>query len=200
VITVVGIGPGNLALLTQQARQAIACAGVLVGGRRHLKLFEAFEGETHLLTADIAALVAWLEGVQQQDIVLLASGDPMLFGIGKRLCDHFGRENIDVIPGVSAMQYLCAKAGVDMNDIWLTSSHGREVDYENLLRHNKVALVTDRNNGPAQIARHLVAWGAGQRTMIIGENLSLENERIRRLPASVVTGDFDMNVVVILNE
>lgn len=200
MITVVGIGPGNPSFLTQQARQAIACADVLVGGARHLALFDAFSGETHTLTADIPALLGWLDDQQHRDVVILASGDPLLFGIGKRLISHFGRDAIDVVPGISAIQYLCACAGVDMNDIWLTSSHGREVDYDCLIRHDKVAMVTDRRNGPTEIAQQLVHRGAGNRTLIIGENLSLDNQRIWRMPASAVTGEFDMNVVVILNE
>ncbi|WP_228741252.1 SAM-dependent methyltransferase, partial [Klebsiella quasipneumoniae] len=56
---------------------------------------------------------------------VLASGDPLFYGIGTRLIAHFGIERVRIIPGISAVQYLCAKAGIDMNDIWLTSSHGR---------------------------------------------------------------------------
>ena len=53
-----------------------------------------------------------------------------------------------IIPGISAVQYLCAKAGIDMNDIWLTSSHGRDVCFDELARQRKVAMVTDGRCGP----------------------------------------------------
>jgi cobalt-precorrin-7 (C5)-methyltransferase len=69
-----------------------------------------------------------------QRVVVLASGDPLFYGIGKRLVAEFGIEQVRIIPGISAVQYLCAKTGIDMNDIWLTSSHGRDVDFDALAR------------------------------------------------------------------
>ena len=59
-------------------------------------------------------------------------------------------ERVRIIPGISAVQYLCAKAGIDMNDIWLTSSHGRDVCFDELARQRKVAMVTDGRCGPRQ--------------------------------------------------
>ena len=133
-------------------------------------------------------------------MVVLASGDPLFYGIGTRLIAHFGRENVRVIPGVSAVQYLCAQAGIDMNDMWLTSSHGREVDFDMLASHRKVAMVTDKRCGPKAIAAELVARGKGHRWMVIGENLAQDNERIHWLPVSAVESDYEMNTVVILDE
>lgn len=57
-----------------------------------------------------------------------------------------------------------------MNDMWLTSSHGRSVCFDELARHNKVAMVTDALCGPREIAQQLVARGKGHRWMVIGEN------------------------------
>ena len=105
-----------------------------------------------------------------------------------------------IIPGISAVQYLCAKAGIDMNDIWLTSSHGRDVCFDELARHNKVAMVTDALCGPREIAQQLIARGKGHRWMVIGENLAQDDERIHWLPVSAVDHDYEMNTVVILDE
>ena len=134
------------------------------------------------------------------DQVVLASGDPLFYGIGTRLIAHFGRDNVQVIPGVSAVQYLCARAGIDMNDMWLTSSHGRDVCFDELARQRKVAMVTDGRCGPREIAAQLAARGKGYRWMVIGENLAMDNERIRWLPVSEVDGEYEMNAVVILDE
>lgn len=90
-----------------------------------------------------------------------------------------------------------------MNDIYLTSSHGRKPDFDWLLRHEKIAMVTDQMTGPYQIAQEILARGQ-QRCMVIGENLSQENEQIVCLNAEQVAqrGDinYGLNVVVILNE
>ncbi|MCL2894623.1 cobalt-precorrin-7 (C(5))-methyltransferase [Brenneria tiliae] len=199
MIVVVGIGPGALAHLTPEAQREIARAEVLVGGARHLALFPAFAGVTRRLDADLPALAAWLDGQKHRRVVVLASGDPLLYGIGKLLCAHFAAADLRLVPGISAVQYLCSRAALDMNDLYLTSSHGREPDFDWILQHDKVAMVTDGRIGPRAIAdailqRRLV------RTLIIGENLSLPDERIHRLQPQAVAQRYDMNVVVILNE
>ena len=200
MLTVVGMGPAGVQLMTPLAKEAVQRADALVGGTRHLAQFAEFTGERCALGANIAEVLAWIGERQGQNVVVLASGDPLFYGIGTRLIAHFGRENVRVIPGVSAVQYLCAQAGIDMNDMWLTSSHGREVDFDMLASHRKAAMVTDKRCGPKAIAAELVVRGKGHCWMVIGENLAQDNERIHWLPVSAVESDYEMNTVVILDE
>ncbi|MGV1168517.1 cobalt-precorrin-7 (C(5))-methyltransferase [Enterobacter asburiae] len=200
MLTVVGMGPAGLQLMTPAAREAIDCADALVGGKRHLLQFPGFCGETFVLGANIPELLAWVEARQEKKVVIVASGDPLFYGIGSRMVAHFGIARVRIIPGISAVQYLCAQAGIDMNEMWLTSSHGRSVNVDELARHRKVAMVTDSRCGPKEIAAQLAARGKGHRWMVIGENLAMENERIHWLPVSEVCADYEMNAVVILDE
>ncbi len=199
MLTVVGIGPGDTQYLTFQARSAIDSAEILVGGARQLALFAEFNGETRLLDADLDGLILWLHERVDQRVVVLASGDPLVYGIGKRLAANFTPQQLRIIPGISSIQYLCAKAAVDMNDLWITSSHGREPDFQAIATHQKVAMVTDKIIGPYAIAQAMLARGLNP-TLIIGENLSSADERIHRLRAADVAQNYAMNVVVILNE
>ncbi|WP_145553507.1 cobalt-precorrin-7 (C(5))-methyltransferase [Yersinia bercovieri] len=199
MITVVGIGPGDTKHLTPSARQAIDQAEVLVGGRRHLATFSGDSRETRVLDADLLGLLEWLDSNIQRAIVVLASGDPLLFGIGKLLAANFSADQLHIVPGISAIQYLCASVALDMNDLFLTSSHGREPDFDWIFQHDKVAMVTDAIIGPRAIADALQQRGL-VRSLIIGENLSQPNERIHRLSVDQVAARYDMNVVVILNE
>ena len=200
MLTVVGMGPAGLHLMTPAARDAVENADALVGGKRHLAQFPAFSGETFALGANIPELLAWIASRPDKNVAILASGDPLFYGIGTRMVAHFGLARVRIIPGISAVQYLCAQAGIDMNEMWLTSSHGRRVNVDELARHNKVAMVTDNQCGPKDIAAQLVARGKGHRWMVIGENLAMENERIHWLPVSEVKVDYEMNAVVILDE
>ena len=200
MLTVVGMGPAGMQLMTPLAQAAVARADALVGGTRHLAQFPDFTGERCPLGANIAQVLTWISQRAAQNVVVLASGDPLFYGIGTRLIAHFGRDNVRVIPGVSAVQYLCARAGIDMNDMWLTSSHGRDVCFDTLAAHRKVAMVTDTRCGPKEIAAALVARGKGHRWMVIGENLAQDNECIHWLPVSAVHNDYEMNTVVILDE
>ena len=200
MLTVVGMGPAGLSLMTPAARDAVERADALVGGIRHLQAFPAFGGETFVLGANIPELLAWVEARQEKKVVIVASGDPLFYGIGTRMVAHFGVARVRIIPGISAVQYLCAQSGIDMNDMWLTSSHGRSVCFDTLAQHNKVAMVTDGQCGPREIAAQLVARGKGDRWMVIGENLAMENERIHWLRVSEVHAEYEMNAVVILDE
>lgn len=200
MLTVAGMGPAGLHLMTPAARDAVENADVLVGGKRHLQQFPAFQGARFTLGANIPTLLAWIETQRDKNVVVLASGDPLFYGIGTRLVAHFGIERVRIIPGISAVQYLCARSGIDMNDMWLTSSHGRSVCFDMLAAHRKVAMVTDAQCGPRDIAAQLVARGKGDSWMVIGENLAMDNERIHWLRASEVQADYEMNAVVILDE
>ncbi|HCM1914369.1 TPA: cobalt-precorrin-7 (C(5))-methyltransferase [Salmonella enterica subsp. salamae serovar 28:r:e,n,z15] len=200
MLTVVGMGPAGQHLMTPVALEAIEHADALAGGKRHLAQFPTYGGERFTLGADIGTLLSWIADRRNKRIVVLASGDPLFYGIGTRMVAHFGIEHVRIIPGISAVQYLCARAGIDMNDMWLTSSHGRCVNFEQLASHRKVAMVTDARCGPREIARELVARGKGHRLMVIGENLAMENERIHWLPVSAVNANYEMNAVVILDE
>ncbi|MEH0017767.1 precorrin-6y C5,15-methyltransferase (decarboxylating) subunit CbiE, partial [Citrobacter portucalensis] len=116
MLTVVGMGPAGLHLMTPAAREAVATADVLVGGKRHLQQFPDCTGEQFALGANIPELLSWISAHQEKHVVVLASGDPLFYGIGTRMVAHFGIENVRIIPGISAVQYLCAQSGIDMND------------------------------------------------------------------------------------
>lgn len=196
MIYVTGVGPGSEAYLTRRAADVISGADILIGGQRHLDEFAGLTTETRIIDADISGLMNWIAERLDRRIVILASGDPMFFGIGKRISETFAPEQVQIVPGISSVQYLCSRAGIDMNDIYLTSSHNRSPDFDWLLAHERIGMVTDSKIGPKEIAAEILQRGQTRR-MIIGENLSGRNERITILNADDVTGDYDMNVVLI---
>ena len=196
MIYVTGVGPGSEAYLTRRAADVISGADILIGGQRHLDEFAGLTTETRVIDADISGLMNWIAERLDRRIVILASGDPMFFGIGKRISETFAPEPVQMVPGISSVQYLCSRAGMDMNDIYLTSSHNRSPDFDWLLAHERIGMVTDSKIGPKEIAAEIRQRGQTRR-MIIGENLSGRNERITILNADDVSGDYDMNVVLI---
>ncbi|MBW5407817.1 cobalt-precorrin-7 (C(5))-methyltransferase [Morganella morganii] len=196
MIYVTGVGPGSEAYLTRRAADVISGADILIGGQRHLDEFAGLTTETRVIDADINGLMNWIAERLDRRIVILASGDPMFFGIGKRISETFAPEQVQIIPGISSVQYLCAKVGMDMNDIYLTSSHNRSPDFDWLLGHERIGMVTDKNIGPKEIAAEIIQRRQHRR-LIIGENLSMRNERISIVNADQVMGDYDMNVVLI---
>ena len=199
MISVIGMGPGDARLRTQAAQALIAQADILVGWARLLADFPDFQGEKYVLNADIDGLINWLQSKTEQNIVVLASGDPLVFGIGKRITERLPKQSCQIISGISSIQYLFSRVQLDMNDLYITSSHGKQPDFDFIFQHDKVAMVTDKVVGPFQIAQEIQQRGLS-RTLIVGENLSYPDERLHFLQPEQVQPDYDMNVVVILNE
>lgn len=199
MINIVGIGPGSRDYLTPLGLKQIMQSDCLIGAERQLALFPDFAGEKRLLDSKLSDLTTWLIINQEQQITVLASGDPMLYGIGKYLSQQLGKEQVNIVSGISAIQYLFSRIALDMNDLYLTSSHGKTPDFDFIFQHKKVALVTDTIIGPYQIARQIQQRNL-TRTLIIGENLSYPNERISILSPEQVAEQYELNVVVILDE
>ncbi len=180
-IDVVGVGPGNPALLTKLAEQKIKAATFLVGGTRHLEMFLS-EGQQSLAIKNNLTEVVQVIGEHctSEKICVLASGDPGLYSIATYLVKKMPTVDVKIVPGISAYQYFCAQLGVAWQEIKINSAHGRELKqlYRDIAEHQRVIAFTGSNCLPQDIARLLMARGIDNVKLTVGENLSYENERI----------------------
>lgn len=201
MIYVVGLGPGNISYLTEEGKKAITTSQVLIGGKRNLESFPDFKGERLELGNNLSEIVAYIrEHKEEKKICVIASGDPLIYGIGKYLLSQFKKEELIIIPGISAIQYFFSKIPLDMNDLYITSSHGKQPDFNKILAMEKVAMVTDKVIGPSEIAQEIIKRKLNK-VLWIGENLSYENEKVTKLkPEEIIGRTFQMNVVVIVDE
>jgi precorrin-6Y C5,15-methyltransferase (decarboxylating) len=183
-VTVIGIGDDGCLGLTSRATSAIATAQVLAGGDRHLAFFPQFKGERIVLgegltgALDRIALLA-----NEHNVCILASGDPLFFGIGALVLKKVGAEHVEIIPHPSSIQWAFAKIGVKWDDAAFLSLHGRPLEgfLTRLRRKKKIACFTDEENSPARIARHLLEHGvtSDDWRVWICENLGGPSERVR---------------------
>ncbi|MDH6363385.1 cobalt-precorrin-7 (C5)-methyltransferase [Enterococcus sp. PF1-24] len=201
MITVVGIGPGSPEFLFEKSKQAIMAAEIIIGSARQLTIVPLEkQAAKYELPKKLNDLAIFLQEHKQQKIVLLASGDPLTYGIAKWLGQYFSIDEMQVIPGLSSIQYLFNKARIPMEDCFITSSHGKIPDFDLLLSLPKVGLVTDKELGPYELAQAAIKRGV-KKWFLIGENLSYENERLRWFSAEEVPNEeYQMNVVVIVDE
>lgn len=141
--------------------------------------------------------------MKEKKISLLLSGDTGFYSMLNYLKKYFGDEDIEVLPGISSYQYLMAKLKKSWHNSYVGSVHGRDLDIINLTKsYDSVILLTDNKNSPANIASRLLEEGIQNKRIIVGENLSYENERIiRGLPEEITRiDDIGMSVVVIEND
>lgn len=191
MITVVGIGDDGWDGLAAPAREAIAEAARLVGGARHLDLVPA--------DATRAAREPWPSPMTpmlddlaraRDPVVVLASGDPMLHGVGSSLARTAGPDRLRVLPAASAWSLTCARLGWPMADTELVSLVGRPV--ARLLPalapgRRLVVYVSDRH-GADDVAALLRDHGWGPTELTILEHLGGADEQIRTTTADAHRG------------
>jgi precorrin-6Y C5,15-methyltransferase (decarboxylating) len=171
--------------LSVRAVQTIKGADVLVGGKRHLAFFPEHRGQKIIINRDIEAAIRNLKKIAtNKKIVVIASGDPNFYGIGGHIITACGKQNVSIIPNITAFQAAFARIREPWEDASCISLHGRPIAaLDTLASSGKTAAIyCDGNNSPAAVARYLIdqnrtfknshAW--------IFENLSQADEKISR--------------------
>ncbi len=204
--TVAGIGPGNRDYLLPITARAARESEILIGGERALKLFSHLETEKYEITADLEKVRTIIENnYTDRKVVVLVSGDPGLYSLAGYLRRFFGRDEMVIIPGVSAMQLAFARAKLLWQDARFLSLHGRENLsrlHKLVLSEPKVGVFTDKNYTPARIAEYLLQQGCPDKEVFIAENLTYEQETNINCKLSQLAGqNFSaLNVMVIYDE
>lgn len=206
-VVIVGIGADGCPGLSSRAVNAVAVADVLAGGERQLASFPQFRGERIVLGKDLAAAVERIAALADEHAVcVLASGDPLFFGIGARVVARVGVAHVEVLPHPSAVQWAFARAGIAWDDAALLSVHGRSLAgiAARVRRARKAAVLTGGAGGPAALARHLADHCEGGFAAWLCEDLGGPAERVRRfatLEALAAAGDAaPLNVVLLVRD
>jgi precorrin-6Y C5,15-methyltransferase (decarboxylating) len=202
-VRIIGIGADGPAGLSPGARAAIASATFLAGGTRHLELVGPTAAETFAIASNLRELADRLRGRGPGErCVVLASGDPLFFGVGHFLGEALGRDQIVVEPAVSSLQLAFARAGLSWHDAAVASVHGRPLARTllPLLGRPKIGLLTQDGAGPAAIAAFFLARGLGDYDAWVAEDLGATTERVTAAPLAELPGRRfgDLNVMVLL--
>lgn len=177
-LTIVGIGEDGFSGLGQQAREVLSTASRVFGGQRQLDL----------LPAEIRAeRLSWLSpfsldpvlALRGEPTCVLASGDPMLFGVGASLARRVAAEEMQVLPAPSSCSLAAARLGWALQDVVTLSVVARPLAAINAHLHNSVRLLVLSNDGlsPAAIAALLRERGFGPSRISVLEHLGGPAER-----------------------
>lgn len=175
----VGLGYGDI---TEKQHAIIARAGVLVGGRRHLEWFNEHDGEKREITAPVDAIIEDIRRLSKtRRVVVLASGDPLFYGIGETILSRLGTDTIQIHPNVSVMAAAFARIGRTWKDAVAVSLHGRG-DSSGFLaaldKNRPVFVFTDRQNTPASVGQTAFSHAGQNIRMCVLERLGETDERI----------------------
>ena len=178
-INIVGLGLGPQHVATAQL-DIIQAADLLVGGRRLLAHFKDLPAQRLELTNNLETVVQELkERCKTERIVVLASGDPLFFGIGGYLTHRLGSDNIRIHPNITSVAAAFARLKEPWQGVPCLSLHGRDKlpDVLNALERSPViAVLTDPVQNPAWIARRLIDNRCTAVRMAVFEKLGTADE------------------------
>lgn len=205
-IVIIGLSAAGAASLSATALAQIAQADLLAGGKRHLSYFPDFGGKRVPIAADMGFVAEQLGEARDagQACVVLASGDPLCYGIGSTLRRWFDADALEVWPAPTAFQMAFAALGEPWHDAALLSAHARPLAdvVAGVLNASKAAILTDNKQTPAVVAQSLLDAGLPTETACaVCENLGSDDERIVRLTlGACVSSEFaPLNVLVVLS-
>ena len=204
-INVVGLGPGNIKYLSTSGIECIKEAEIIVGSTRQLSDLKAIISEKQeiYILGKLAELIAYLKENIERKITIIVSGDTGYYSLVPYLSKNLSKDILNIIPNISSYQYLFSKIGENWQNFRLASVHGREFDYIKNIDDEDIAglvLLTDDIQNPYEVSKNLYNSGVRNLTVIVGENLSYDNEKITILEIEdyeKLNRKFDMNVLIL---
>ena len=200
LITVVGIGADGWDGLAEPARETALAADVVIGAPRHLELLPTADGQQRRcwpspLRAGLPALV---DGLAGQRIVALASGDPLLSGVGTTLIELFGADAVTVVPAVSSVTLARARLGWPAESTAVIRAGDVHAVLRELAPGRRVLVLSADETTPAQLAALLVDRGYGASRMTVLGDLGGAAESRWDGTAATFTGEMPrLNIVAV---
>jgi precorrin-6Y C5,15-methyltransferase (decarboxylating) len=180
-IYIIGIGSDGLAGLTAHARSLITTADLVLGSDATLNLVPELTVRHERIGPDLQETVQLLETNRgRRRLVVLASGDPLFYGVAQYLCDRLGKDHFEVLPHVSSMQLAFARIKESWEEAYLTNlaTHPLTTVLDRIRIADTVGMFTSETENPPTIARELLRHGLDYFRAYVCENLGGPNERV----------------------
>ena len=220
-IYVIGIG---FRPLENKASSSVLSADVVLANDRLLNVFRGYDEygsvKDRIIVHDsVYETLDYIgDNYGSKQIALLAAGDPMFFGIGRPVVERFGRSAVEVYPDLSSIQVAFSRIREASNNAFFVSFHGgpdpekrRTLEYEMtalpalMEKHEKIAILTDKVNSPAEIAK--IILGSTERIphfssakIYVCEKLGYDDEKITEgTPGDIALLSFNYpNVMIVI--
>ncbi|WP_310487035.1 precorrin-6y C5,15-methyltransferase (decarboxylating) subunit CbiE, partial [Chamaesiphon sp. VAR_69_metabat_338] len=179
-LSIVGIGERGLVELSPLARELVDRAVLIVGGKRHLAMLEDERSERLEWTSPLEDAIASILKYRGTPVCILASGDPLCYGIGVTLLRYVPISEMTIIPAPSTFSLACARLGWSLTAVETVSLCGRSPDFLTALLtpHAKLLVLSAGADTPQIVADLLTQRGYGDSQMTILEHLGGDLENI----------------------
>ncbi len=177
-VTLAGIGPGGSETMTGEVWRAIHEADCVIGAKRMLEAVPAGRRTCAAVApGDIAACIRGNPDCRRFTVAL--SGDAGFFSGAKKLLPLLTDCDVEVLPGLSSLQTLCARLKTSYEDVIPLSLHGREGDVvPDVAQNRRVFALVGGENGAGALCRTLAEAGLGEVRVSVGERLGYPEETV----------------------
>jgi precorrin-6Y C5,15-methyltransferase (decarboxylating) len=184
-LSIVGIGEDGLGGLAPAARTLVETAETLVGGTRHLAMIPPGVAERLAWRSPLADTIPDIAARRGRRVTVLATGDPLWYGVGVVLARHFRREEMTIVPQPSAFSLAAARLGWAIADCTTLSLHGRPLEALrlHLAPRARLLLLAEHGGTPRAVAGLLTEAGWGPSRMAVFEHLGGAREAVRSTSA-----------------
>ncbi|MEM6470187.1 MAG: precorrin-6y C5,15-methyltransferase (decarboxylating) subunit CbiE [Planctomycetota bacterium] len=202
-IYIVGIGDDGVEGLTGYAKTLVSSVAKVVGSSSLLaSLPDELRSKSVDCDGGLEALSRCLDGLPDEPIVLLTSGDPLFYGISQYLSEKVGKERLEIVPHVSSMQLAFARVKENWDDAYLTNLAVEPLDrvVDVIRSAERVGLFTTEAISPAVVAEALLDRRIDYFNAFVCENLGTPNETVTQCDlASIREQTFSpLNVMILV--
>lgn len=199
-IYIVGTGMDGEKTLNREAENAISEAKLLIGAKRILQPFKAYEKEL-FVSYDPREIAEKLNSCTYETAAVLMSGDCGFFSGAKKLFPLLEAHDVYIVAGISSAAYFCSKLGISYEKMKFISLHGRCSNIAaNVKMSERCFFLLGGKITAAEVCRRLCDHGMGGVTVHIGTDLGYESESILTAKASEFTDIQVSGLVVLITE
>jgi precorrin-6B C5,15-methyltransferase / cobalt-precorrin-6B C5,C15-methyltransferase len=179
-LTIIGMGEDGWDALSTAAQQSLQKAEVIIGSTRMFGMLPKLPGEKQEWPQPFSKMVEQVNGLTGRRTVLLATGDPMNFGVARKIFEFTPRQNVKVIPHLSAFTLAASRMGWSLPDCDCFTIHGRPAaNLELFIQPDaKLLVLTEDETSVAESCRRLIARGFGKSFVTVLENMGGEREAV----------------------
>jgi precorrin-6Y C5,15-methyltransferase (decarboxylating) len=179
-LNLIGIGEDGFSGLSPAARTLVETAETLVGGARHLAMVPPGPAERLVWRRPLTDTIPAIAARRGTRLTVLASGDPLWYGVGAVLLRHFPRDELTILPQPSAFSLAAARLGWPLAECATLSLHARPLDglRLHLAPSRRCLILSEDGATPRRVAQMLAASGWGPSRLTVLEHLGGRREAV----------------------
>jgi precorrin-6Y C5,15-methyltransferase (decarboxylating) len=180
-LSIIGIGEDGLTGLSPIAASCLDKAKIIFGGERHLSMLPPDDNREKIpWKSPFQTSISDIISRRGQAVCILASGDPLCYGVGTTILKDINISEVTIIPAPSAFSLACSRLGLSLTEVETLSLCGRPVSLlqSYIYPGAKLLILSEGKNTPAHVAEILINRGYGNSQITVLEKMGNINENI----------------------